>query len=325
MTLPLRRALALLFAALFIIIAPLSVAYGRGYRFDTSTRRIRLTGVIFLAGSPNRVQVTVDDGKPRNLSLPTTLRGLLPTTHTLTIAAAGYSSQVFTLNVRSGQTTFATALQLYQTQPFTTIRTGIPNTAQLAPNGSAVAWLQAHSLAIASPSGIKQLALITKVESLTWSENSENILLQDENRATVAVVSKAGAFRDAAYVVSAIDRLKVDELLNHRMIYKSLQRIPNSANWLLVDESSAWVLRPDGELTLATRWGNAIINAVHLGGDSLATVRREEVLVRNIDNGQTALYEIPNLTQASAGIHEGELNLLVADGDLLQWQRGIIF
>ena len=54
MTLPLRRALALLFAGLFVLVALASIAYGRGYRFDFKTRNIRLTGVILLAGAPDR-------------------------------------------------------------------------------------------------------------------------------------------------------------------------------------------------------------------------------------------------------------------------------
>ena len=109
------------------------------------------------------------------------------------------------------------------------------------------------------------------------------------------------------------------------MVYSAVQTIPGSTSWLLLDESSAWILQPNGDLTLATRWGNQIVGAMHLGRQSLATIRREEVLVRNITNSQTALYEIPGITQASVGLSEGELNLLIADGDLLQWKRGKLF
>lgn len=325
MTLPLRRALALLFAGLFVLVALASIAYGRGYRFDFKSRHIRLTGVILLAGEPNRVQVKIDDNEPKNISLPTTLRGLLPTTHTVSVTAIGYSNQIFTLNVRSGQTTFATDVQLYQTTPFTTMRTGIPKQALLAPDGSAVAWLEGQSLTIADTTSIKHVRIPTEVNSLSWSEPSDDLNLQNENQATVAIVSRAGVLREKSYVLPAGNRPKIDQLLNGRMVYSAIQTIPGSTDWLLLDESSAWVLQPNGNLNLATRWGNQIVGAMHLGRQSLATVRREEVLVRNISNSQTALYEIPGITQASAGVREGELNLLVADGDLLQWERGNLF
>ena len=175
MTLPLRRALALLFAGLFVLVALASIAYGRGYRFDFKTRNIRLTGVILLAGAPDRVQVKIDDGEPKNVSLPTTFRGLLPTTHTISLSAPGYESQIFTLNVRSGQTTFATDIQLYQGSPFTTVRTGIPKHAILAPDGSAVAWLENQKITISDTTSVKHLTVALDVESLTWSESNDNL------------------------------------------------------------------------------------------------------------------------------------------------------
>jgi hypothetical protein len=325
MTLPLRRALALFFAGLFVIVALISIAYGRGYRFDTRTQKISLTGVIFLAGSPNRIQLLVDDEEQKNVSFPTTIRGLLPTTHTVNLGAAGYASQVFTVSVRSGQTTFVSDVQLYRTKPLTSVRTGIPKQAQLSPDGSTVAWLENNSLAIADALSIKRFNITAETEALSWSENSEDIILQNESRVVLAVVSKAGVIRDKSYILTTGDKSKIDLLLNGRMKYTTIQTIPGSAGWLLTDESSAWVLQPNGNLSLATRWGNSIINVIHLGHESLASVRSEEIIVRNISNGQTALYELPGITQATAGKHEGELNLLVADGDLIQWQRGNFF
>lgn len=325
MTLPLRRALAFLFAALFLVIAPLSVAYGRGYRFDTKTRHIRLTGVILLAGSPSRVRLTIDDDTLKDVSFPTTLRGLLPTTHTILVEAMGYTSQVFTFNVRSGQTTFATDLQLYRINPFTTLRTGIPKQALLAPDGTTVAWLEGKRLTIAGATSLKSFDTAPGAESLVWTENSEDLLLRNASLGTVAVMSRTGTLRDATYVLPAGDRRTIDQLLNSRMTYSDVQTIPGGGGWLLTDESSAWILQTNGDLTLATRWGNTIVNAIHLGRQSLVTVRREEVLVRNVQNAQTALYEVPGITQATAGTHEGEINLLVADGNLLQWKRGNFF
>ncbi len=325
MTITLRRTLALIFAGLFIVIALTSIAYSRGYRFDVKNRQVRLTGVIMLAGAPSKVQVFVDTGKPKNVSLPTTLRGLLPSTHAVTVSAPGFTSQTLTLNVRSGQTTFATDIQLFKENPFTTIRTGVPSTAVLAPDGTAVAWLDENALIIANPAQTKKLTLVAEVERITWSANSEDIVLLDASNATVGIASKAGALRGAGYIVSTKERDEVLRLLRGRMSYTQAQRIPNSAAWLLVDESSAWVLQPDGELTLATRWGNAIINTLHLGREIVATVRQSEILARNIVNDQTAFYEIPNISQAAAGEQAGELNILIADGDLLLWQRGNLF
>lgn len=325
MTLPLRRTLALLFAALFVVVALASIAYGRGYRFDFRSRHIRLTGVILLAGGPNRVQVAVDDGEPKSVSLPTTIRGLLPTTHTVTLSAPGYASQVFTFNVRSGQTTFATEVQLYKSQPFKTVRSGIPPQAKLSPDGASVAWLEPGSLVIANPVSTKRVKMTVGVNSLNWTESSENIVLQDDSLTVRTAVSREGAVRPATYVLPTAEQAKIKQLLNGRMVYSAAQAIPGTADWLLSDASSAWVLQANGDLTLATRWGNAIVNAIHLGRSSLATVRRGEVLIRNTANDQTALYEISAITQASAGVRAGEVNLLVTDGDLLQWERGNVF
>ena len=192
----------------------------------------------------------IDDGEPKNVSLPTTFRGLLPTTHTISLSAPGYESQIFTLNVRSGQTTFATDIQLYQGSPFTTVRTGIPKHAILAPDGSAVAWLENQKITISDTTSVKHLTVALDVESLTWSESNDNLLLQNENQATLAIVSHAGILREKSYVLPVGNRPKIDQLLNDRMVYSAVQTIPGSTSWLLLDESSAWILQPNGDLTL---------------------------------------------------------------------------
>lgn len=325
MTLTIRRTLALLFAAIFIVIAPLSVAYGRGYRFDTKTRHVRLTGVIFLAGWPNRVRISIDEGGGKNVSLPTTVRGLLPTTHTLRLDAEGYMGQTFTLNVRSGQTTFTSDIQLYRAQPFSPVRSGIPPSALLSPDGTLVAWLSGKILTIAEGSNAKNLTVPVGVDAVRWSTDGEDLLLQHGTRTTVAIVSKAGVLRNADYVLPAGSQARINSLLAGRMAYASAQVIPGGAGWLLTDESSAWLLEENGELSVATRWGQEIIRAVHLGRKSIATVRRGEILLRNTTNAQTASYELPGIAQATTGKREGELNLLVTDGDLLQWVRGNFF
>ena len=189
-----------------------------------------------------------------------------------------------------------------------------------------MAWLEGQNLAIAEATNRKHVVGIPAgADALTWSALSEDVTVLSAERETLATVSKAGIRRSAAYVPPTGEQQKIDQLLNGRMVYSSVQPIPGRTGWLLQDASSAWVLLPNGDFTVASRWGNPIVNAVHLGRQSLATIRREEVLVRNLANDQTALYEIPGITQASAGTHEGELNLLVADGDLLQWERGNLF
>ena len=106
--------------------------------------------------------------------------------------------------------------------------------------------------------------------------------------------------------------------------FTSYQAIPDDG-WLLIGPGTATILQRDGTTTTASRWFSPILAVAELGNNVLVTIRADGVSARNLTNNQTQNFDMQDVVQASGDQSLGIMNLLVQDGDLLQWIKGRLF
>lgn len=325
MELYVRRGLAVTFALIFLVVAPLSIAYGRGYRVDVKHRRVTLTGVIAVAGFPKRVQVSVDGQPQRTTSLPVTARGVLPGDHVVLIGAPGYGTQAHATTVRPGETVFLDDVQLIREQPVTTLRTGIPQGALLAPTGNAAAWVQDDRVVIAQPTGMLHEVTVATAASVHWAEDGEHLEIRNAENAVLLTLTRNGERQSSPAQLTALSDA-TRERIGESTPFTSLQRIPDGSGLFLTNGGTAWVLE-EGKDTpeLFSRWYEPVVFVGHLGRDVTVSVRENDLTVRNASNGQVTTIHESGIVSAVVTSTPGMFQALVRDGDLLRWVQAMVF
>ncbi|RJO59321.1 PEGA domain-containing protein [Candidatus Parcubacteria bacterium] len=176
MNLRYRRILALLFFVVFFLIAPLTLAYARGYRLDFSPFRITKTGVIFISGEPKNVKIFLDGKKTSASALPARLRNVLPGKIQIRIEAPGYQDWLMETEVQDSESVILNNLRLLKSDIFSVVRSAIPPTAEFSPAGDKLAWLNQNSINIASPKEIFTSPKVDNLEKIAWSDDGTSVL-----------------------------------------------------------------------------------------------------------------------------------------------------
>lgn len=108
-----RIAITLLFVATFLVTAPIVLLVTSGYRYNWKRQRIQKTGLIQIETEPQGARVRLD-GVLQKKTTPATLTRLLPQDYRVTVELPGFVPWEKTLEVRSGETAFATGIVLYR-------------------------------------------------------------------------------------------------------------------------------------------------------------------------------------------------------------------
>lgn len=87
-----------------------------GYQFDWQTKRLTQTGLLYIAGAPRQVTVTVNDAIVTN-RLPFRLASVVPEEYTVQIAKDGYVSWHKRFTIKAGEARTETNVQLYLAKP----------------------------------------------------------------------------------------------------------------------------------------------------------------------------------------------------------------
>lgn len=323
MTLVVRRALAIFFILVFVIVAPTALAYARGFRFDFATHQLKQTGVLLLHGVPKNVAVSIDNQVLRAATLPKTYRSMTPGVHTLRIEAVGYTTQETPFAIQPGQTTYLTNFQLLRVQPLSTVRTGLPANAQLSPDGTTVGWIEKGNVVIADAQGIQQTQTVDTAQSLTWIENT--LVIFDEKKVFLGTLSLAGIFSTTTQ-----PHLPPNAKLNNLakaadLVYNHAQRVTEAKGWLLTNAEGAWFLNDSGESTLVSRWVQQPLSARLIGSAMFLTVRDAEFSLRNLINNQAQTFTQAGIVAVADEPSEGYVAFLVRDGDLRTWMAAQFF
>ncbi len=108
-----RIIVTFLFVAGFLITAPALILFTSGYRYNWKRQRIQKTGSIRVETEPAGARAYLDGVLQRRVT-PTSFSRLLPEDYRVRLEKQGYLSWEKTLEVRSGETTFATGIVMYK-------------------------------------------------------------------------------------------------------------------------------------------------------------------------------------------------------------------
>src|SRR5512142_2217515 len=108
-----RTIITFLFVAAFLVTAPALILFTSGYRYNWKRQRIQKTGSIRVETEPPGAAAYLDGVIQRRVT-PTSFSRLLPEDYRVRLEKPGYLSWEKTLEVRSGETTFATGIVLYK-------------------------------------------------------------------------------------------------------------------------------------------------------------------------------------------------------------------
>jgi hypothetical protein len=115
-----KRLLPVLFwttlALSFVILASSVSLVAAGYQFDWKTKRLTQTGLIYLAGEPRQVKVTIN-GEVAASRLPLRLSTVLPGDYEILIEKEGYVPWRKHFTVQAGEAHTETDLQLFLVKP----------------------------------------------------------------------------------------------------------------------------------------------------------------------------------------------------------------
>jgi len=112
MSLAVRRLVFYLLLTLFLIIAPLLLAYTAGYRWSQKQNRIVKTGAMLITSHPEGAAILVN-GEITGRRTPFLLMKLLPGSYEITLEKENYHRWEKNLLVESGRTTFAHTIPLF--------------------------------------------------------------------------------------------------------------------------------------------------------------------------------------------------------------------
>ncbi|MEK7631288.1 MAG: hypothetical protein AAB445_00270 [Patescibacteria group bacterium] len=323
MTLQLRRALALFFICLFVLVAPAALAYGRGYRFNFSTGKIQQTGVILLHGLPKNVFVSTDSQPYRGTTLPKTYRSVDPGTHTLHVQATGYTPQEYSVHVQPGTTSYLMNVQLLRNAPFTTLRTALPSTAQFAPPGNAVAWVAEQRVVMVTPDTRVVSKEIPKLQTLAWVDQALEVF--GEKSVYLGQVNHAGVFTPNAKR-NLPDTKKLTALAQSAgLTYTFGQRVDALGGWFVTNGEGGWFVHDNGLSEIVTRWSAPPVAARIIGNSVLAIIRPDSITLRNLVTNHSQSFALKGIRKVADNPGEGSLDLLVTDGDLRSWVRAEFF
>jgi hypothetical protein len=204
-----RAIITLLFVTAFLVTAPVVLLVTSGYRYNWKRQRIQKTGIIQIETTPEGAAVAFD-GIAQKKTTPAAFTRLLPQDYRVTVEKPGFLPWEKTLEVRSGETTFATGIVLYKEALPRLVIDADVIAAAWTDDGTDVAYL-AHvggfTEVLTSIDG-ETPRLLSRVAddaypdpSLAWSPEGDAVLLTSEGEdATRAVVFLADGTEDATAI-----------------------------------------------------------------------------------------------------------------------------
>ncbi|HTK04349.1 MAG TPA: PEGA domain-containing protein [Candidatus Eisenbacteria bacterium] len=179
-----RTIVTWLFVLAFFATAPVLIMFTSGYRYNWKRQRVQKTGLIQAETVPTGAKVFLD-GSLQRKTTPASYTRLLPDDYLVRIEKKGYLPWEKTLEVKSGQTTFATNIVLYRDALARLVLERRAGTAAWSPDGTDVALLTDDGdwkelVALADGKGPVLLARFARDayadESLAWSPDGTAVL-----------------------------------------------------------------------------------------------------------------------------------------------------
>lgn len=211
MSIKYRRALYIIFIAVFFIGAPLIIMYATGYRYNFKNHRVEKTGILSVNSTPKNADIYLNNKLTGQT--PKRFPRLLPDTYNLEIKKDNYYSWGKKIKIASGLTTFAQNIVLFKEDLPINIIDGDINILSASPNNEKMLYsvikdnteeLRLVNLKNGDDFPIETFNLRTynNLEFIDWSVN--------QNKAILTKI--VGDFHQ--YLIVNTDTLKIKELFD---------------------------------------------------------------------------------------------------------------
>ena len=186
-----RRILALFFVILFFTILPLLIMITSGQLYNVKKRKFEKTGLLVVSTDPPGANILLDgeipytwfarffkNVTPKNYYTPKRLNYLLPSTYELTLTKDGFYPWRATINIKSGETTFAEGIRLWTQKEFEPITSTSSQVLSINPTGTLTAlWNEKTGLSVIDTAGNSLWnSKETQKSALYWHDNSNAFL-----------------------------------------------------------------------------------------------------------------------------------------------------
>lgn len=188
-----------LFAAGFLVSAPIVVLYTAGYRYHFGSGKIVQTGLLSVSSIPRGADIVVD-GVLMSEKTPAAIDNIIPGMHEVRIEKSGYTTWQKTLDVYSKQTTFAREVVLFLDAPPerlspSGVGTPVADAHDWQPMSVAYTIQEAHDRSVLSrqgENGIASILAYLPLGAYTFEATpSPYVLVRDRDRGRLILLDSA--------------------------------------------------------------------------------------------------------------------------------------
>ncbi len=225
---PLRRLLYLSFMLVFIILAPLFIAYSLGYRYRWDTNMVEKNGAFYIKSYPRDADIYLD-GKPSRHRTPDQITEIRPGSYLVTIIKESLVPWQKKLKVLPGETTFIQDVVLFSSD-IKKNNLGVGGSNYLV-NKQKDQYAYIHpknyELFITDTEQEKNYSLYdfkTNYQLLDWSPDSQNILLGLNNKFYIFDINQKNV---RALTIAAADKVIWDSKNSQTLWFLNKNKLYN--------------------------------------------------------------------------------------------------
>ncbi|MFA5358890.1 MAG: hypothetical protein WC310_03670 [Patescibacteria group bacterium] len=179
-----RRFIAIIFVAVFLIVAPILIFYTAGYRYNFKKNDIQKVGSISVQPSPTTAKIYLNNELRTESRSDNTLRimNLLPGKYKIAISADGYYSWEKEIEVFSSVNTFINKVVLFKKEKAVNIFEEPTSQLLPSPDNKKFAYITDNNLFAFNINNLQNTPLEEKTKILqlsSWSISSTQFIAQD--------------------------------------------------------------------------------------------------------------------------------------------------
>ncbi len=233
-----RFLLFLFFLVLYLVVAPILVIYSLGYKLDWRNWEIVSTGGMDLAIWPIGATILVDNRPAKTTNFlfnEVFLHDLNPKFYNISVSKDGYFDWQKKLQVKDREVTRVNNITLIKKQiPFFSIKDNVSDFIVSPDNKKIVLEISKNDsgsfelMDLKSKQTVQSLTVASKTNEISWAEDSQNFLIQNQSQVIIPLISGIGIKninKDGMSNVSLDPRSNID------IFYLKNNNLYNSSNY----------------------------------------------------------------------------------------------
>lgn len=314
-----RRIVYIFFIIIFLVVAPLTIFYTMGYRYNLEKGRVQKTGVMKITTVPRDADIYLNGEKQASQS-PAKIEYLLPGDYEIRLAKDGYHDWQKKLSVAENGTTFAEKIMLFKNASATPLTASATVSWLVSPDKNVVIFsdksgtislIDINSGLLGEVSG-GNLEAISKIDGaadlqlLSFSPSGRYVLAKNASGKTTAyylidtvlksskkisaalIDLKWAGDKDALYGLDKSGLRQVD--LSALTAKTAIKKI--AADDFFISGSSLYYLAGNKLQKTDLNGGNTTTIAALAASGTISALKNDRAFIINSDNGTTQIVDL---------------------------------